>query len=212
MIAIGRRNLLLGASALALAGLAGCDGANGNAGVTADDMVIGAADARVTVIEYASTTCAHCAAFHAEAWDRIKENYIDSGRIRFVLREYPTAPAAVSVAGFQLARCGGASDEQYFTRVGEIFRQQQAIFASGTMEGVRQKFIEIGAAAGLSQEQVMQCISDEAGAERVRNTVDAANREFNITGTPTFIINGVKFNGAPTYENLSAAIDAALAG
>jgi predicted DsbA family dithiol-disulfide isomerase len=59
------------------------------------------------------------------------------------------------------------------------------------MEGVRQKFVEIGAAAGLNEEQVMQCITDESGAERVRNTVETADREFGITGTPTFIFNGV---------------------
>lgn len=212
MFAIGRRKLLVGASALGLLGLAGCDGANGSAGVTADDMVLGPADASVTVIEYASTTCSHCAEFHEAAWEQLKTNYIDTGRIRFVLREYPTAPAPIAVAGFQLARCGGASAEQYFTRVGELFRQQRAIFASGTMEGVRQKFVEIGGAAGLSEEQVMQCINDEAGAARVRSTVETADREFQITGTPTFIINGVKLTQAPTYENISRAIDAALAG
>ncbi|MBX9886181.1 MAG: DsbA family protein, partial [Novosphingobium sp.] len=158
MIAIGRRNLLVGASALGLLGVAGCGG--GSAAVSADDMVLGPADAPVTVIEYASTTCSHCAEFHETAWAQLKANYIDTGRIRFVLREYPTQPAAVAVAGFQLARCGGASAEQYFTRVGELFRQQQAIFATGTMEGVRGKFIEIGGAAGLSEEQVTQCIND----------------------------------------------------
>jgi protein-disulfide isomerase len=171
--------------------------------------VLGPADAPVTVIEYASTTCSHCAEFHEAAWDQLKENYIDTGRIRFVLREYPTAPPAIAVAGFQLARCGGASAEQYFTRVGELFRQQRAIFASGSMEGVRQKFVEIGAAAGLNEEQVMQCITDESGAERVRNTVETADREFGITGTPTFIINGVKMTTAASYENLARAIDAA---
>lgn len=210
MFAMGRRELLLGASALALAG---CNGAGGGgAGVSADDMVLGQANAPVTLIEYASTTCPHCAAFHEEAWDQLKANYIDTGKIRFVFREYPTAPAPVAVAGFQLARCGGASAEQYFARVGELFRQQRAMFASGSMEGVRQKLIEIGSATGLSQDQVMQCISDEAGAERVRNTVETANREFNVTGTPTFIINGTKYNGAPTYEGLSAALDAAIGG
>ncbi len=212
MIAIRRRELLVGAAALGLLGVSACNGASGGAGVTADDMVLGPADAPVTVIEYASTTCSHCAAFHEEAWARLKENYIDNGRIRFVLREYPTAPAPVAVAGFQLARCGGASAEQYYTRVGELFRQQAAIFATGTMEGIRQKFVEIGGAAGLNEEQVMQCIADEAGAERIRATVETANSEFNITGTPTFIINGVKLETAPTYENVAAAIDAALAG
>ena len=209
-----RRKLLLGASALALAGtLTACNGAGAGAGVSPDDMVLGAADAPVTLIEYASTTCPHCAAFHEEVWDQLKENYIDTGKVRFVFREYPTAPAPVAVAGFQLARCGGATTEQYFVRLGELFRQQRAIFASGSMEGVRQKFIEIGAAAGLSETQVLECINDEAGAERIRRTVDTGNAEFRVTGTPTFILNGRKIEdpSVVTYEGLSRLIEAELA-
>lgn len=213
MFAIGRR-LILGAAALALVGLAGCNGSGSGGAVGADDMVLGAENAPVTLIEYASTTCPHCAAFHEEVFEQLKTNYIDTGRVRYVFREYPTAPAPVAVAGFQLARCGGATAEQYFIRLGELFRQQQAIFATGTMEGVRGKFVEIGAAAGLSEEQVMQCISDEAGAERIRRIVESGNRDFSITGTPTFVINGRKVEdpSVVTYEGLSRLLDAAAAG
>jgi protein-disulfide isomerase len=213
MFAIGRREVLLGGGALALAGIAACSGANGSAAVGADDMVLGATDAPVTLIEYASSTCPHCARFHETVWDQFKENYIDTGKVRFIFREYPTAPAPVAVAGFQLARCGGANNEQYFVRLGELFRQQHAIFATGSTEGVRQKFIEIGAAAGLSQEQVMACINDEAGAQRIRRIVEVGNRDFNITGTPTFVLNGrrVEDPSVVTYEGLSRLVDAALA-
>ncbi|HYD88998.1 MAG TPA: DsbA family protein [Vitreimonas sp.] len=212
MFAIGRR-FILGAAALALVGLVGCNNAGGGAGVGADDMVLGDANAPVTLIEYASSTCPHCATFHEEVFEQLKTNYIDTGRVRYVFREYPTAPAPVAVAGFQLARCGGATPEQYFTRLGELFRQQQAIFASGTMEGVRGKFIEIGAAAGLSEEQVMQCITDEEGAERIRRIVESGNRDFNITGTPTFVIDGEKVEdpSVVTYEGLSRLLDQAAA-
>jgi protein-disulfide isomerase len=166
MFAIGRRGLILGASALAFGGMSACNRGGGGA-LTADDMVLGNDSAPVTLVEYASTTCPHCAEFH---------------------------------------ETGGASPEQYFTRVGELFRQQQAIFATGSMEGVRAKLVEIGGAAGLSEQQVLECISDEAGAERVRRIVDGAD---NVTGTPTFVINGTKFEQAPTYENLSRALEAA---
>jgi protein-disulfide isomerase len=208
MFAIGRRGLIGGALALVLAA---CNG--GAAGPSPDDMALGAENAPVTIIEYASVTCPHCATFHEEVWDRLKETYIDTGRVRFIFREYPTAPAPVAVAGFQLARCGGATPEQYFLRIGELFRQQQAMFAAGTMDGVRQKLIEIGAAAGLSQDQVLQCVSDEAGAERVRRTVEAGNRQFNITGTPTLIVNGQKADDPSivTWEGLSRRIEAELA-
>jgi protein-disulfide isomerase len=205
MAAIGRRELILTASAMALVG---CNGAGGGASESPDDMVLGNANAPVTLVEYASTTCPHCAEFHEAAWEQLKTTYIDTGRVRFIFREFPTPPPAVAVAGFQLARCGGATPEQYFVRIGELFRQQRAMFASGTMEGVRAKLIEIGGAAGLTEQQVVGCISDEAGAERVRRLVEAGRRD-NITGTPTFVINGTKLEQAPTYENVSAALEAA---
>lgn len=212
MFAIGRRKLLLAASAAALAGGVGACGDSGGAAVSPDDIVLGAEDAPLTLIEYMSATCTHCAEFHETVFEELKTNYIDTGKVRYVLREYPTAPPAVAVAGFQLARCGGATPEQYVTRLGEIFRQQPAIFASGTMEGVRQKFIEIGGAAGLSQEQVMECITDEAGAERVRRVIEGAE-QFNVTGTPTFVLNGRKVEdpAVVTYAGMSRILDAALA-
>ena len=212
MVAIGRRELLLGAGALA--GLAACGGANGSAGASAGDMGIGAENAPATLIEYASVTCPHCAEFHERVWDQLKTNYIDTGKLRFIFREFPTPPVQVAVAGFQIARCGGATSEQYLARVGVLFDQQQAIFASGTMEGVRQKLVEIGQGAGLSEQQVMECISDQAGADRIRTTVEEGTREFDITGTPTLILNGTKLTdpSAMTYEGLSRMIDQAIAG
>jgi protein-disulfide isomerase len=213
MSAIGRRTLLLSVGALALGTVAGCNSGSGGNAVTEDDVVLGQPNAPVTLIEYASSTCPHCADFHEHVFEELKTNYIDTGKVRYVFREYPTAPPQVAVAGFQLARCGGASPEQYFIRLGELFRQQQAIFATGTMEGVRQKFIEIGGAAGLSQDQVMQCITDEGGAERIRRIVEAGNRDFQITGTPTFVLNGRKVEdpSVVTYEGLSRLIEAELA-
>jgi protein-disulfide isomerase len=213
MSAIGRRTLLLSVAALALGTVAGCNSGSGGNAVTEDDVVLGQPNAPVTLIEYASSTCPHCADFHEHVFEQLKANYIDTGKVRYVFREYPTNPAQVAVAGFQLARCGGASSEQYFIRLGELFRQQQAIFATGTMEGVRQKFIEIGGAAGLSQDQVMQCITDEGGAERIRRIVEAGNRDFQITGTPTFVLNGRKVEdpSVVTYEGLSRLIEAELA-
>lgn len=214
-MALGRRELMLGAAGIALVGgaftLAACNKADGNA-TSPDDMVLGEANAPATLIEYASTTCPHCAEFHHAVWDQLKTNYIDTGKLRYIFREYPTPPEAIAVAGFQLARCGGASPEQYINRVGELFRQQRDIFATGSMEGVRGKFIEIGSAAGLSEEQIMACITDEAGAERVRRVVEAS-RPFNVTGTPTLVLNGTKLEDprAVTYEGLSQMIDAAIA-
>lgn len=179
-----------------------------------DAAVLGDAAAPVEIVEYASTTCPHCAEFHEAVWDQLKTNYIDTGKVRFIFREFPTPPAQVAVAGFQLARCNGATPEQYFTRVGVLFEQQRSILSGGTMDSVRQSLIQIGAAAGLSEAQVMDCITDEAGAERIQATVESGTREFDITGTPTLILNGEKLTdpSTMTYEGLARAIDAAIAG
>lgn len=222
-MALGRRELLIGAAGAALLGgafgLAACNQGGGSNATSPDDMILGQANAPVTLIEYASATCPHCAEFHHLAWEGLKTNYIDTGKVRYIFREYPTPPEAVAVAGFQLARCGGASPEQYMNRVGEIFRQQPDIFTAlraGSLEGVRAKFFEIGSSAGLSEEQVNACITDESGAARVRRVVDGA-APFNVTGTPTLILNGRKLEGAEgaqavtSYEGLAALIDAALA-
>jgi protein-disulfide isomerase len=176
-------------------------------------MVLGAANAPVTLIEYASATCPHCAHFHETVWDQLKANYIDTGRVRFIFREFPTPPAAVAVAGFQIARCGGATPEQYFARLGEIFREHDDMLGPGaTMDSIRGKLLDIGASAGLSQDQVLQCISDEAGAARIRR-IEEGSRQFDVTGTPTLILNGQKLEGAEplTYDGLSHLIDQALA-
>jgi protein-disulfide isomerase len=203
---IGRRNLILSAGAAGLA--AACGAGGGGGGLTEDDVVLGAADAPVTLIEYASTTCPHCAAFHALMWDELKTNYIDTGRVRFVFREFPTAPATVAVAGFQIARCGGATPDQYFVRIGELFRQQQSTFAAGTMDGIRRKLLEIGAATGLSEAQINACINDPEGGARIRRIAETS-RAHNVSGTPTLIINNEPYSGGLTWEGLSAALDAA---
>jgi protein-disulfide isomerase len=145
-------------------------------------------------------------------WPQLKANYIDTGRLRFVFREYPTAPADIALAGFQLARCNNATPEQYFSRLGVLFEQQQAIFATGSRPGIRDKLVEIGGGAGLSAEQVLQCMNDPAGPERIRRVADTAT-PFDVTGTPTLILNGQKLTAPAdyTYEGLAQRIDAAAA-
>jgi len=209
MSGIGRREVLLSAAAFAAMG---CSDAGGGA-ISSEDMALGSADAPVTMIEYASVTCPHCAAFHEAMWERLNTEYIDTGKVRYVLREFPTSAPPIAVAGYQLARCNGASVEQYFDRVDVLYQQQQAIFATGSMAGARDKLIEIGAAAGLSRDQVMACMTDEAGAARIRATVEAAQRDFQITGTPTVILNGRKMTDPSvlTWDGLKRELDAALA-
>jgi len=214
MLLTRRSSLILGAGAL-VAACSGQGGAGGGAASAADMTLASAAGASAPIlIEYASLTCPHCADFHAEAWERLKQNYIDPGRIRFVYREFPTNPAPVAVAGFQVARCGGATVEQYFDRLGVLYAQQRQILSTGSYDGVRAKLVEIGQAAGLSAQAVEACIADESGAQRIRQVVDDAVERYNVTGTPTFVLNDEKLEivGPLTYETLSAAIDAKLGG
>jgi protein-disulfide isomerase len=204
-----RRTLLLTAAAGVL--LAACqqtDAAPSNA----TDMTVGAADAPVHLIEYASATCPHCAEFHETVWPQLKQHYIDTGKVRFTFREMATPPAPVAVAGFQLARCGGADANTYLTRVGVLFDQQSNILSGGTMQSVRDALVRIGGAANLSEEQVMACITDEAGAERVRASAEEANTRFGVTGTPTFILDGTRVEdpAVTTWDGMKRVLDAKL--
>jgi len=219
MLVIGRRTLLLGGGALAALSLAGCNGGGGAAsGLTPDDMGIGNPDSGVTLIEYGSTMCSHCAEFEETVFSQIKANYIDTGRIYFVFREMltPVDPQRViptiTLAEYQVARCANATPEQYFSRLGVMFEQQPAMFQAGSRNGVEAKLVEIGAAAGLSREVVMACINDPEGAARMERLGELASRD-NVTGTPTFFLNGelVEPSNTVSFEAFSRVIDAAIA-
>lgn len=203
---ITRRSVLVGAaSAASVPSVAAASLVDG-------DMTLGALDARVRLVEYASLTCPHCAVFHADVFPRIKAEYIDSQRISFTLREFPTAPAPVSIAMFQLARCGGADAATYFERVGVLFQQQRAILSTGTGQGVVNALVGLGRAWGLSEEQVMAAIMDQAAVARIQATVNDGVQRFDIHGTPAIVLNEQPLRGptSVTYAGLSDAISAAL--
>lgn len=196
MLVFGRRNLLLGGGALAALSVAGCNGSGaGAAGLSPDDMAIGNPDSGVTLIEYGSSMCSHCKEFEEAIFEQLKTNYIDTGKIHFIFREVlaPVDPQRViptiALAEYQVARCNDATPEQYFSRLGVLFDQQQAMFQAGSRQGIEAKLVEIGQAAGLSREQVLACVADPEGAERMNRLGELANRD-NVTGTPTFFLNG----------------------
>lgn len=219
MLVFGRRNLLLGGGALAALSVAGCNGGGGTAsGLTPDDMAIGNPDSGVTLIEYGSTMCSHCREFEETVFNQLKTNYIDTGKIHFIFREVlaPVDPQRViptiALAEYQLARCNNATPEQYFSRLGVLFEQQPAMYQAGSRQGIEAKLVEIGAAAGLSRETVLACVADPEGAERMNRLGEVATRD-NVTGTPTFFLNGTKLEdpNVMTYEGMAAALDAAIA-
>lgn len=211
---IRRRELVLGGATLGASMAVGCSGSS-TPGATPDDVAIGAANAPVTIIEYASVMCPICKAFHDTMWTQIKHTYIDTGKVRFVMREFPTgdlSPAAV-VAAFQVIRCGNATPEQYFSRADVFYDQQQSFFDTrGDNEQVRLKLVEIGKSANLSEQQVMACINDPAGGARMTRLYQGGNA-LGVNGTPTLFLNGNKLDPTPgSFAELSRLIDAAIAG
>jgi protein-disulfide isomerase len=194
------------------AALGACSTGGGDASLDPSDMAIGDAAAKVSVIEYASVTCPHCREFHEKVWPQLKANYIDTGKIKFVFREFPTPPQEVAVAGFQVARCAAGNDAaKYFSVIDTLFEQQPQIFEALEKGTVRQQLLLIAQSAGVSEDAFNACITDSSGPKRVQTTVDKAIKVFKIEGTPSLIVDG-KLLGAEgvTYEGLSKAIDAKL--
>jgi protein-disulfide isomerase len=192
--------------------LAALTGVAHAAGLTSDDVTIGAADAPLHLIEYASATCPHCAAFHAAAWDALRSQYIERGRLRFTFREMATPPAPVALAMFQLARCETVDPGEYFRRVAHLFERQRAILSTGSGAGVRDALLALGAEWGLSAEQVMACLNDPAGAERIMRSMEQAGT-LGIHSTPSFILNGARVEDMSfhTLEGMARILDARLA-
>jgi protein-disulfide isomerase len=166
------------------------------------EMTLGEADAPVTIVEYASMTCSHCASFHTDTLPTIKEKYIDTGKARLIFREFPFDPRAE--AGFMLARC---SDDKYFAMVDVLFKQQRTWAAA---DNAREALLQIARLGGFSQESFEACLTDQALLDNVRAVRLRGANDFGIDATPTFFINGNKYSGALKVDEMSAIIDSLL--
>jgi protein-disulfide isomerase len=201
---LARRTFTIGAGALALtAGAA-------RAQTSAEMFTLGAANAPLHLVEYASATCPHCAHFHETNWARLKSGYIDTGRVRYTLREMVTPPPQVAVAMFQVARCNGADAAEYYRRLGILFERQRVILSGGTMVGVRDALFAIGAEWGLSNEQVWAAITDQSGAARIQRSIQEASAR-GVASTPTFYLND-QHQTDPAFltpEGMAAILEAA---
>ena len=200
-----KRAAVVGMTAMALI-LSACNqGGGSGAAATQGDMAMGAAEgAKVTVVEYASTTCAACAAWNEQVWPDFKAKYVDTQKVRFVFREFPTPPQDIAVAGFLIARCAG--EDKYFDVVHDIMASQKE-----WMAGVapRTTLFRAGQAAGLSEQQINDCIRDKAAIEAMEKRIQAGISA-GVTGTPYFTVNGVKVADS-SLSGLSEVIDAELA-
>jgi len=176
------------------------------------DMSLGAGEnVKVTLIEYASVTCAHCAEFNKDVMPELMAKYITPGKIRYVYREFLTEPRDVSAAGILLARCSGK--ENYFKVIDEIMKAQGEMFGDGTTTNALPVLKRIGASVGIDEKAFNTCISDEKGLTRIQDNVDKYLKEDDITGTPTFFINGKRFERKTgTIADFDEAFAPLLAG
>jgi protein-disulfide isomerase len=170
---------------------------------TLPEMSIGKADAKVTIVEYASMTCPHCAHFHATTLPALKAKYIDTGKVRLIFREFPFDPRAE--AGFMLARCSG---DNYFAMVDVLFKQQMS-WAAGN--NAKDALLQLAKLAGFTQEKFEACLTDQKLLDDVRAVRDRGAKEFGVDSTPTFFINGGRYPGAMSIEEFSAILDPLLA-
>jgi protein-disulfide isomerase len=201
---ITRRHLLLAGAAFAALGAAtpalAVDMAELMKPPSLGDMALGAEEgAKVTIVEYASATCPHCAAFHNEAWKQLKAEYVDTKKIRFIFREFPTNDAAL--AAFMIARA--APKEAYFPLM-DVFFETLETWAKNPAEGL----LNIAKQAGFTQAKFDETLKNEALAKGIMEIRDGGVK-FGVEGTPTFFLNGEKFDGRG-FEEFKAAIDPLL--
>jgi protein-disulfide isomerase len=163
-----------------------------------DDMVMGAASAPVTIIEYASLTCPHCAAFNANTFPQLKSEYIDRGLVKYVYRDFPLDRMALEAA--KIARCAGP--EKYFGFVDVLFRQQQSWTRGNDAEQIMANLRRLAKVGGMSDATFDACSKDKTVENAVLEQSLKGERELKVGSTPTLIINGQKYTGALSFEEL----------
>ena len=173
--------------------------------VSLPDMALGPANAPITITEFASMTCPHCAAFNADVFPKIKAAYIDTGKIRYVFREFPLDIKAA--AGSMLSRCIAKDDSgKYFAVTDMLFKQQSDWVTKNTTETLTR----IGKQAGLSQQAVDDCLKDQTLLDKIVADQKFANDVLKVNSTPTFFLNGEMFKGETSFEEFDKRIKALL--
>jgi protein-disulfide isomerase len=206
---LNRRHFLAGGAVSALA--LGAAGAVAQTTVNVNDLhapgelgekSLGPADAKVTVVEYASLSCPHCATFDREVFDAFRLKYVDSGKVRYIYRDFPLNAPAYAAA--MLARCAPA--DRYFDVVHAFFRDQEAWLNSPDLKAAT---LERAKPFGFTDKTFEACVSNQALFQGLENVKQRAV-SFGVQSTPTFFINGKKLEGAPTLESLEREIEPLL--
>ncbi|TMJ86842.1 MAG: DsbA family protein [Alphaproteobacteria bacterium] len=168
------------------------------------DQIQGQADAPVTIVEYASMTCPHCSHFHETTYPEMKKKYIDTGKVRFIFREFPLDPLAAAAA--MLARCAGK--DKFFPLVDAFFAQQK----DWVVQKPLQPMFAIAKQAGFTQQSFDECLANQQLLTNLEEQRTRATQKFNVNSTPTFFINGKTVRGALTPEELDKQVAPYLKG
>lgn len=163
------------------------------------EMSFGRQDAPVTVIEYASLTCPHCRSFHMTTWPTVRANYVDTGKLRFIMREFPLDPR--STAAFMLVRCAGP--EIWYATI-DLLHRTQAQWARG--DDPIAAFKSVLGVTGMGATDIEACISDQQLLDKI-NAVAASGKELGVNSTPSFFFNGKMRKGALTINEFSQIVD-----
>jgi protein-disulfide isomerase len=168
--------------------------------VSLPDVAIGSANAPVTITEYSSMSCPHCAAFSQNVFPMLRSKYIDTGKVRFVFREFPLDIKAAAAS--MLARCIGKGDsEKYLGAVEILFKQQERLMAQ-----TKDTLIYVGRLHGMSAQEVETCEKDQALLDKLAADQQYALRELKVISTPTFFLNGMRLQGSMSFEELEERI------
>jgi protein-disulfide isomerase len=164
------------------------------------DMALGPADAPVTIVEFSSLTCPHCAAFEQNVFPMLRSQYIDTGKVRFVSREFPLDVKAVS--GSMLARCVASGDApKYFEVVDMLFKRQE-----GLVENTLETMNDIGKHFGMDDEAVANCVKDQPLLDKIAADQKIAFEQLKVDATPYFFVNGERLRGTMSFEELEEKI------
>lgn len=204
-----RRSLMIGAASLSLFAVAPAWAQEAKTVDLTDlltppeegDMIEGLDTAKVTVVEYASASCPHCAAFHNEVYVKLKTDYIDTGKVRFIFREFPHNDQGM--AAFMVARC--SPKEKYFPLM-DIFFKTQEKWVPDAFNQLK----DIAKQSGMSEADFEACLKNEKVAKGIWNVRDKADKKYGVTGIPTIFVNGKAFDGERTFAAMKAVIDPLL--
>ena len=164
-----------------------------------DDRILGNPDAPITIVEYASLTCPHCAHFTNDVLPELKKKWVDTGKAKLVLRDYPLDEPALRAA--MIARC--APPDRYYAFVDTFFGSQEKWVTARDYRDALARLVKLG---GMSREEFDNCLKNTALENKIVEGRLIASKELDVNSTPTFFINGTKFTGAPTVEEFDKAL------